>query len=159
MFGKKKVCTFGVCGPFDIILYGYDYTESKTLLPDIMELLDVTVDVGEIEKTFLNTPSGQGDIWVYGDHTSNCLVFDLFRDPTDQMDTIEFGVVFSNKMYDRMYELFWAMYKEIDKKIKYSAYDINTTTWGQSVINGDDVLEYYKYRDKTLATQKIKYIK
>lgn len=62
-------------------------------------------------------------------------------------------------MYDRMYELFWAMYKEIDKIIKCSAYDINTTTWGQSVINGDDVLEYYNYRDKTLATQKIRYIK
>ena len=59
MFDKKKVCTFRVCGPFDIILYGYDYTESKNLLPDIMELLDVTVDAREIEKTFLNTPSGQ----------------------------------------------------------------------------------------------------
>lgn len=93
MLAKKKSCTFSVCGPFDIILYGYEYTGSKTLLPDIMELLDVTVDAGEIEKTFLNTPSGQGDIWVFGDHTSNCLVFDLFRDPTDQMDTIEFGVV------------------------------------------------------------------
>ena len=70
------------------------------------------------------------------------------------MDTIEFGVVCSNKMYDRMYELFWEMYKEIDKKIKFSAHDINTTTWEQAVINGEDVLEYYNYRDKTLATQK-----
>ena len=159
MFGKNKVCTLSICSPIDIILYGYNFNEVNPLLSEIMELLNITIDVKEIEKTFVDTPCGQGDIWVFGDHAKNCIFFDLFRFPTDQLDIIDFGVVCSNKMYNRMYELIYAMYKEINKKVKFSAYDINTPLWAKSVIHGDVALNYYNYADKAFATQKIRYIK
>ena len=159
MFGKNKVCTFRICSPVYIILYGYNYSELNPLLSEIMELLNITVDIKEIEKTFIDTPYGQGDIWVFGDHAKNCIVFDLYREPTDQLDIIDFGVICSNKMYNRMYELIYAMYKEINKKVKFRAYDINTPLWAKSVINGDDVFKYCNYIDKSFATQKIRYIK
>lgn len=161
MFDINKVCTFRLWSPIDIILDGDDYYEIKPLLTRITPVLGITVDTEVIEKTFFETPFNQGDILVFGDHAKNCIVFDLYHDPSDQLDIIEFGVVCSNLMYSRMYELFYSMYKEVYKKVKFSAYDLNTPVWAKAIINGVD---FFTHSSKSCTNdnvvgQKIRYIK
>jgi hypothetical protein len=161
MFHKKKVCAFCICSPIDIILYGYPYRSDDRINPklsEIMNVLDVKIDIKQIENIYVHTPCNQGDILVFGDHANNCIVFDLYKDPTDQLDIIYFGVVCNEKMYNTMYELIYGMYKEIDKKVKFSAYDINSPSWEKAVINGEDTFSFNSYRDHSVITQKIIYI-
>ena len=144
MFGINKICTFGIASPIWIILYGYPYpSDINPNLKKIMEILGLTIDINEINSIYNNTPCNKGDILVYGNHAKNCIVFDLYKDPTDQLDVINFGVVCKKSISDKVRELVEAMLNETDKKVKISGYDFTSPRWAHCVVNGENYIYSY----------------
>jgi hypothetical protein len=118
----------------------------------IMEALGIYVDAEKIRDFNFDQESDEGDLWVIGNHKNNCMVFDLYVDPQDQMDVIYFGVICSNEKRDRIYELLTAIKERTQKKIKFNPYDIaEKTSWLSAVLAGESQCSY------GTLTQKIRY--
>ena len=84
--------------PFFELYYPADDWENETLknTDDFMSLcntMNVKIDVEKLKDIFLETKSGQGDIYVYyAKNTKDVfMTFDFAKDPTDQMATYVLG--------------------------------------------------------------------
>ena len=155
---KSDVRTFRVASPICIVLYGHPSKEDN-INPNLKAITDIfgiyidNVYTEKLENFFLEQKSGEGDIWVIGDHKSNCLVFDLYREPCDQMDVISFGVICKNEHRDRIYALMKAMKEETQRKLCFSFYDMTERkVWLSAVIAGEDKCSMGN------ITQKIRYV-
>ncbi len=151
-FNRNKTCSFGISSPIDIVLHGYPYKghEVNPILSDIIENLGLTINVEELESMYYDIPCDNGDIFVFGNHVNNCLVFDLYRDPYDQLDVIAFGVICCRNKGDKIRELVDAIRKETDSKVKIYGYDFNSPRWARYVINGDNHLELNGLKQKII---------
>ena len=161
MFNENNVCTFRIASPIDIVLHGYPYksNEVNPILSDIMKCLSLNININELESIYYDIPCNSGDVFVFGNHSNNCIVFDFFRDPYDQLDVIGFGVVCRMDIFNKIRELLEAMRKETDSKVKISGYDFTSPRWAKSVINGDDFFTFNSCTDHSVITQKIIYVK
>ena len=137
---SADVCTFHISSPIHIVLYGYpenDYLNPN--LKAIMDTMGIYIDAEKLFGFFFDQKSGEGDLWVIGNHRNNCLVFSLYADPYDQMDVICFGVICKKEHSRRIYYLMNAMKKETQKKIRFDSYDMTEKrNWLQAVIAGED---------------------
>jgi len=150
------VSVFCISSPLFIVLYGYRNNDNcvNPNLTAIMDVLNVYIDAEKIEDLFLNQKPGEGDLWVFGDHRSSCMVFSLYRDPADQMDVITFGIICRNEYRSRLYDLMIAMKEETQKKLQFAEYDVSEKPdWLHAVISGEDHYITGQYE------QKIRYAK
>ena len=150
---STDVCTFHISSPIGIVLYGYPINENiNPNLKAIMDTMDIYIDAEKLENFYFDQESGEGDLWVIGDHKNNCLVFSLYIDPFDQMNVISFGVICQKKHSDRIYELMSAIKEETQKKLRFCSYDIaKECNWLSTVLAGES-----HYFTGTF-TQKIRY--
>ena len=150
---SADVCTFHISSPIHIVLYGYpEYDYLNPNLKAIMDTMGIYIDAEKLFDFFFDQKSGEGDLWVIGNHNNNCMVFNLYADPHDQMDVISFGVICKKEHSDRIYDLMSAMKEETQKKLRFASYDITEKTGRLSaVLAGEN--EY----TTGAFTQKIRY--
>jgi hypothetical protein len=133
---------FCISSSINTVLYGhYSYDYSDVINPHfaaIMDILDIHIDAWKLETFYFDQKVGEGELWVIGDHKNNCLIFSLYRDLTDQMDVINFGVICSKENNDRIFELMNSMYKESNEQIGFESYDITEKrSWLSAVLAGE----------------------
>ena len=122
---SADVCTFHISSPIHIVLYRYpEYDYLNPNLKAIMDTMGIYIDAEKLFDFFFDQKSGEGDLWVIGNHKNNCMVFNLYADPHDQMDVISFGVICQKEHSDRIYDLMSFMKEETQKKLRFASYDI-----------------------------------
>jgi hypothetical protein len=88
---------FGVVSMLDFTVdtgEGDDDFEINPHIHSALDILGITADLRKLYQLYFETPDGQGDVHAfYGpESTRNVFAIDLYRDPTDQLDIISFGV-------------------------------------------------------------------
>lgn len=159
---SANVCTFHISSSISIVLYGefcYDYSDGiiNPNFSAVMDVLGIYIDTEKLEKFYFDQPVGEGDIWAIGDYKNNCMVFDLYRDLTDEFDVIVFAVICREEISNRIYELLSAIKEETQPQIAFAEYDIREKkSWLQDVISGEDHNDGIGYHGGKF-TQKIRY--
>jgi len=134
------------------IVLDHDDDMVNPAFSEIMDVLGIYIDAEKLVDFYLDQKSGEGYLWVIGDHKSNCMVFDLYADPHDQMDVISFGVICKKEHSGRIYALMNAMKEKTQKKLHFASNDITRKrSWLSAVSAGEN-----KYSTGGF-TQKIRY--
>ncbi len=135
---SADVCTCRISSSISIIL-DYDDDEINPDFSGIMDALRIYIDAQKLQDFYFDQHAGEGDLWVIGNHKNNCMVFDLYADPHDQMGVISFGVICQKEHSDRIYALMNAMKEKTQKKIQFASYDITKDIgWLSAVAAGEN---------------------
>ena len=146
-----EISAFHISSSISIIL-DYDNDEINPDFSGIMDALNLYIDAEKLQDFYFDQKPGVGDLWVIGDHKNNCMVFNLYVDPQDQMDVISFGVICTKEKHDRIYNLITAIKEKTQKKICFHSYDITEKSSRLSaVLAGESQYSFGAF------TQKIRY--
>ncbi len=133
-----EISAFHISSSISIIL-DYDDDEINPDFSGIMDALRIYIDAQKLQDFYFDQKSGEGDLWVIGNHKNNCMVFDLYADPYDQMDVISFGVICTKEKLDCIYNLMTAIKEKTQKKIQFASYDITKEIgWLSAVAAGEN---------------------
>ena len=147
----SEISAFHIHSSISIIL-DYDDDEINPDFSGIMDALDIYIDAEKLQDFYFHQKSGEGDLWVIGNHKNNCMVFNLYADPYDQMDVISCGVICTKEKHDRIYNLMIAIKEKTQKKIRFNPYDITEKRrWLLAVLAGERQYSFGTF------TQKIRY--
>lgn len=142
---SANVCTFHISSSISIVLYGefcYDYSDGiiNPNFSAVMDVLGIYIDTEKLEKFYFDQLVGEGDIWAIGDHKNNCMVFDLYRDLTDEFDVIVFAVICREEISNRIYELLSAIKEETQPQIAFAEYDIREKRVGFKMLFPEKII-------------------
>ena len=148
---SSEISAFHISSSISIIL-DYDDDEINPELSGIMDALGINIDAEKLQDFYFDQKSGEGDLWVIGNHRNNCMVFNLYADPHDQMDIISFGVICTKEKHERIYDLMTAIKEKTQNKICFHSYDITEKSSRLSaVLAGESQYSFGSF------TQKIRY--
>ena len=72
----------------------------------ICDIVGVEVNFNKPYNHYFSIKVGSGDIYVYTMDKENFVAFCFFKERTDQMDVISFGLSCSSEKYELLYDLF-----------------------------------------------------